>query len=206
MNELKIGSKIKIINIDNGIGGFDDNEKYKDKIGIVTQIMDDGSIWGTWGGISLLPTDDYVILDDEPMKILKLEDEVYTEFDISNMSVVEIKNILARCNSTIQSIGVKKNQFITDNMNRIHDKKYWSKLNSYKFAISKIQESIAWISKIKREKQKIEIDDKEHYFYMFYKTAKDLLSTYDFDNIIQTMLEKGYDLNKVLDKKYICAI
>ena len=56
MNEIKIGDKIKIINMK-------DEPHYKDREGTVTRIDDAGQIHGTWGGCAIIPEiDTYVIL------------------------------------------------------------------------------------------------------------------------------------------------
>ena len=195
MNEVKVGSKIKVFNVNDDFIGSD---KYKGKIGKVTSIEKDGSILGTWGDIPLLPQDDFIVLEDDPIKSVKLDNEIYTEIDVKSMSVSEIKNLLAKCNASIQSIGVRKNMYITEFMDAPHDKRYWSKVNGFKYAISKIQEGISWITEIKREKQKKEVEDKEHYLYMFYKECKETISEETMNNILDSLKDKGYDLRKVL--------
>ena len=56
MNKVKVGDKIKIINMK-------DEPQYTDREGIVTRIDDAGQIHGTWGGCAVIPdVDTYIIL------------------------------------------------------------------------------------------------------------------------------------------------
>ena len=56
MNKVKVGDKIKIINMK-------DEPQYTDREGVVTHIDDAGQIHGTWGGCAIVPeVDTYIIL------------------------------------------------------------------------------------------------------------------------------------------------
>ena len=56
MDKVKVGDKIKIINMK-------DEPQYTDREGVVTHIDDAGQIHGTWGGCAIIPEiDTYVIL------------------------------------------------------------------------------------------------------------------------------------------------
>jgi hypothetical protein len=56
MDKIKIGDKIKIINMK-------DVPYYKDREGMVTHIDDAGQIHGPWGGCAIIPeVDTYIIL------------------------------------------------------------------------------------------------------------------------------------------------
>ena len=62
MNKVKVGDKIKIINMK-------DEPQYTDREGVVTHIDDAGQIHGTWGGCAIIPEiDTYILLpgDDCP--------------------------------------------------------------------------------------------------------------------------------------------
>ena len=62
MNSVKIGDRIKIINMK-------DEPQYKDREGVVTHIDDAGQIHGTWGGCALVQTIDvYIILNNNTKK------------------------------------------------------------------------------------------------------------------------------------------
>ena len=57
MRQIKIGDKIKIINMEG-------EPHYKDREGVVTHIDDAGQIHGTWGGCAVITeVDDFIILD-----------------------------------------------------------------------------------------------------------------------------------------------
>lgn len=53
-----IGKTIKIEKIDNGNSQIDDNKIYKGKIGVVQSVDGMGQLWGTWGGIAIIPGQD----------------------------------------------------------------------------------------------------------------------------------------------------
>ena len=56
MDKVKVGDKIKIINMK-------DEPQYTDREGIVTHIDDADQIHGTWGGCAIIPeVDTYIIL------------------------------------------------------------------------------------------------------------------------------------------------
>ena len=56
MDKVKVGDKIKIINMEG-------EPHYKDREGVVTHIDDAGQIHGTWGGCAIIPEiDTYIIL------------------------------------------------------------------------------------------------------------------------------------------------
>ena len=56
MDKIKIGDKIKIINMEG-------EHHYKDREGVVTYIDDAGQIHGTWGGCAIIPeVDTYIVL------------------------------------------------------------------------------------------------------------------------------------------------
>ena len=56
MDKVKVGDKIKIINMEG-------EPHYKDHEGVVTHIDDAGQIHGTWGGCAIVPeVDTYVIV------------------------------------------------------------------------------------------------------------------------------------------------
>ena len=56
MNKVKIGDKIKIINMEG-------EPQYTNREGVVTHIDDAGQIHGTWGGCAIIPeVDTYIIL------------------------------------------------------------------------------------------------------------------------------------------------
>ena len=56
MDKVKIGDKIKIINMEG-------EPQYTDRVGVVTHIDDVGQIHGTWGGCAIVPEiDTYIIL------------------------------------------------------------------------------------------------------------------------------------------------
>ena len=59
----KIGQKIKIISLSPNAKGIPDpaEKEYIGKTGIINYIDDAGTIWGTWGGIGILPCDNYII-------------------------------------------------------------------------------------------------------------------------------------------------
>ena len=63
----KIGQKIKIISLSPNAKGIPDpaEQQYIGKTGIINYIDDAGTIWGTWGGIGLLPCDNYEIINKE---------------------------------------------------------------------------------------------------------------------------------------------
>ncbi len=56
MNNVKIGDRIKIINMKA-------EPQYTDREGVVTNIDDAGQIHGTWGGCAIIPeVDTYIIV------------------------------------------------------------------------------------------------------------------------------------------------
>lgn len=55
--DIKIGTKIKIINMNN-------EPQYNGKIGIVTFLDSMNQIHGTWGGCALLETDEFTIIEN----------------------------------------------------------------------------------------------------------------------------------------------
>ena len=56
MDKVKVGDKIKIINMAG-------EPHYKDREGVVTHIDDAGQIHGSWGGCALIPkVDAYIVL------------------------------------------------------------------------------------------------------------------------------------------------
>lgn len=56
--KAKIGDSIVI----KGFAGYEPSaDKYVGKTGIVEAIDDTGTIFGTWGGLGLLPEDDYEV-------------------------------------------------------------------------------------------------------------------------------------------------
>ena len=56
MDKVKVGDKIKIINMK-------DEPQYTDQEGAVTHIDDAGQIHGTWGGCAIVPeVDTYIVL------------------------------------------------------------------------------------------------------------------------------------------------
>ena len=62
MDKIKIGDRIKIINMVN-------EPHYKDREGVVTHIDDAGQIHGTWGGCAIIPKiDTYTITKIDPTK------------------------------------------------------------------------------------------------------------------------------------------
>ena len=63
----KIGQKIKIISLSPNAKGIPDpaEKEYIGKTGIINYIDDVGTIWGTWGGIGILPCDNYEIINKE---------------------------------------------------------------------------------------------------------------------------------------------
>jgi hypothetical protein len=57
MNKVKIGDKIKIINMK-------EEPQYTDREGVVTHIDDAGQIHGTWGGCAIIPEiDEFLIIE-----------------------------------------------------------------------------------------------------------------------------------------------
>ena len=57
MDKVKIGDKIKIINMEG-------EPQYTNREGVVTHIDDVGQIHGTWGGCAIVPeVDEFIILD-----------------------------------------------------------------------------------------------------------------------------------------------
>lgn len=55
--ELYLGKKITIINMDGEL-------HYNGKEGTVTKVDDAGQLWGTWGGLALIPgVDDFQVID-----------------------------------------------------------------------------------------------------------------------------------------------
>lgn len=63
----KIGQKIKIISLSPDAKGNPDpaEQRYIGKTGVINYIGEDGTIWGTWGGIGLLPCDNYEVINKE---------------------------------------------------------------------------------------------------------------------------------------------
>ena len=63
----KIDQKIKIISLSSNPNGIPDpaEKEYIGKTGIINYIDDAGTIWGTWGGIGILPCDNYEIINKE---------------------------------------------------------------------------------------------------------------------------------------------
>ncbi len=56
MDKVKIGDRIKIINMEG-------EPHYKDREGVVTHIDDAGQIHGTWGGCAIISgIDDFIVL------------------------------------------------------------------------------------------------------------------------------------------------
>ena len=55
--EIEIGMKIKIIHLEG------ENEVYDGREGVVEHIDSIGQLWGTWGGLTIIPdVDDFEIL------------------------------------------------------------------------------------------------------------------------------------------------
>ena len=62
MDKLKIGDRIKIINMEG-------EPHYKNREGVATHIDDAGQIHGNWGGCAIIPqVDTYVILQSNIKK------------------------------------------------------------------------------------------------------------------------------------------
>ena len=55
MDKVKVGDKIKIINMK-------DEPQYTDREGVVTHIDDAGQIHGTWGGCAIIPKVDKIVI------------------------------------------------------------------------------------------------------------------------------------------------
>ena len=63
MEKLKIGDRIKIINMEG-------EPHYKGREGLVTHIDDAGQIHGTWGGCAVIPeVDTYILLNNDAKKL-----------------------------------------------------------------------------------------------------------------------------------------
>lgn len=56
--EVEVGDYLTILCVDNGDSSIDDNARYRNKSGFVTHIDSTGQIFGTWGGIALIPGND----------------------------------------------------------------------------------------------------------------------------------------------------
>lgn len=58
--KAKVGDTIKIISFSGDC--YESERRLIGKTGVVEYIDDLGAIHGTWGGLSLLPEDDYIII------------------------------------------------------------------------------------------------------------------------------------------------
>ena len=58
----KVGDTIKIIGFAGEI--YDSERKLIGKTGVVTDIDSTGALIGTWGGLSILPEDDYIVIKE----------------------------------------------------------------------------------------------------------------------------------------------
>ena len=67
MERIKLTIYITIRIIHLAPGQFcDDNPRYAGKVGVIDYIDSEGHLFGTWGGISILPDeDDFEVLDDK---------------------------------------------------------------------------------------------------------------------------------------------
>lgn len=65
--KIEIGDEIKILAFSPDANGNPDpsEQLYIGKTGTITFIDGAGTIWGTWGGIGLLPCDNYEIINKE---------------------------------------------------------------------------------------------------------------------------------------------
>ena len=65
--QFKVGQKIKIISFSPNTEGIPDpaERRYIGKTGMITYIDDARTMFGTWGGIGLLPCDNYEIINKE---------------------------------------------------------------------------------------------------------------------------------------------
>ena len=61
----KVGDTIRIIRMDNANGKDWQADRYNGKVGVVTHIDDMGGLFGTWGGLSVIPeVDEFEIISE----------------------------------------------------------------------------------------------------------------------------------------------
>lgn len=67
----KIGDTIRILELAKNQDGTSDpsESRYIGKEGVVNYVDDTGTIWGTWGGIGLLPEDRYEIVREADVSL-----------------------------------------------------------------------------------------------------------------------------------------
>jgi len=68
LEDQYLGKTIRINYLDNGDSpyGKSDNERYAGKTGVVDHIDDSGQLFGSWGGLAVIPgVDSFDIIDDE---------------------------------------------------------------------------------------------------------------------------------------------
>ena len=63
----EVGDTIKILAFSPDAKGNPDpaEQRYIGKTGVITFIDGAGTIWGTWGGLGLLPCDNYEVINKE---------------------------------------------------------------------------------------------------------------------------------------------
>lgn len=118
--------------------------------------------------------------------------------NLDKMTNKELEQVHIRLQEKITKIFSDRNRFKNENTLPENDPKYWEKINTYRYALTKTQTQLHLIKTKLKEKNKEQSNKKDKFYYIFYRTAKTHLNPKTF----KELTEQTINILEITGAKY----
>ena len=119
------------------------------------------------------------------------KDFEYSDEDLSNMSIEQLKQLKRDLQVNVQQVSVKKAKYNAENEEEWNSKEYLKQINKFKGIIFALNSSIAKVSKYEKSAVSELYRNQEHWLWNFYKIVKNSVGEKKFRRFVEETDEKS---------------
>ena len=119
------------------------------------------------------------------------KDFEYSDEDLSNMSIEQLKQLKRDLQVNVQQVSVKKAKYNAENEEEWNSKEYLKQINKFKGIIFALNSSIAKVSKYEKSAVSELSRNQEHRQWNFYKIVKNSVGEKKFRRFVEETDEKS---------------
>ena len=121
------------------------------------------------------------------------EEILYTDKDLQEMSIGQLKQLKRDLNDNIENVSAKKARYIAENNEPRGSKEFFNVISKYKTVVARLKHAMNEVTCYINEKNDDDFKNREHWLWSFYVNAKHSLDSEVFENIVaDTDSRTGY--------------
>lgn len=119
------------------------------------------------------------------------EELIYSDEDLMLMNLAQLKQLKQDLQCNLEDVSAKKAKYQAENDEEYNSKEYFKHIAKFKGVMVALKHAIAKVNVYSTNLKEEIYKDREHWLWEFYISAKNILKSEEFENLVKMADEKA---------------